>query len=175
MEDAYSINIKKTNIPYFKRVQYYIKIGIGMYTLFGLLYAIGNKSIAIIPFILVVSLFFTLVTAISSYKTKLHLTSFSANNKKAEMHYLHFSEKKTAIVKIEELTTILKNTSSRSGFNCELIILVSDKKFIINKDFDWDFYEIKKIFEFVKYQKKEKLSEKEIFILSKIEHKLKKA
>ena len=174
MEIENNINITHLNISFFKRVKYYFKIFIGITSVFGMLYLIGDKAIDFTTYLIIIFISFGSLTYYSVYRTKLYLTCFTSDSKKIEISYLHYSEEKIIISKIEEIETRLKNTSSRSGFNCELEIFIDKKKFIINRDFDWSFYEIKKIFEYIKLQKKEKLTEKEKFIISRIEHKLKK-
>lgn len=174
MEIENKINLKHLNIPFFKRVEYYLKIFIGITTIFGILYTIGNKPINFTTYMIIMFISFGLLAFYSISRTKLYLTCFNSDSKNVEISYLDFSKEKNIITKIEEIEVKLKNTTSRSGFNCELEIFINKKKFIINNDFDWSYSEMKILFDYIKFNKKENPSEKEKFMISRIVNKLEK-
>ena len=167
------INIDLYKIPFFERAKYYILVFIGIVSIFSLIFALDKDSKDFLTFIIIICLTFGLLISYKIYKTKLYLTSFHSDSQKVEIHYLNYSEEQIAISTIEETEIMLINTTSRAGFNCELEIIIDDKKFIINNDFDWGFSEMKILFEYIKFHKNEKLTEKEKFIISRLEEKLK--
>jgi hypothetical protein len=165
------INIELDKISFFDRAKYYILVFIGIVSIFSLVFALDKDSKDYITFIIIICITFGILISYKIYKTKVYLTDFHSDSQKVEIHYLNYSEEQIAFSTIEETEIILINTTSRTGFNCELEILIDNKKFIINNDFDWSFSEMKKIFEYIKFHKKENLTEKEKFILTKIEEK----
>lgn len=87
---------------------------------------------------------------------------------------MNYSDEKTLTSSVEEIDILIKNTSSRSNFNFEIQMIINDQKFSINKDFDWSFSEMKYLFEYIKHHKKEKLTENEEIIISRIKEEIKK-
>ena len=174
METENIIKIEHPAISFFERVKYYISIYIGIISLFGIFYAFEEGRKGFLSFILFMSLIFGSFITYKIYRAKLYLTDFYSDSYKVEMCYLNCSEEQTILSTIEKLEIKLKNTTSRAGFNCELEIIIDNKKFIINDDFDWGFSEMKTLFEYIKSHKKEILTEKEKFIISRIEEKLKR-
>lgn len=168
------IKIEHPAIPFFERVKYYISIYIGIISLLGLFFAFDEGKKGFLSFILFMSLVFGLFIIYKIYKTKLYLIDFYSDSNKVEICYLNYSEEQTILSTIEKTEIKLKNTTSRAGFNCELEITIGNKKFIINDDFDWGFSEMKTLFEYIKSHKQEILTEKEKFIISRIEEKLKR-
>lgn len=174
METENIIKIGHPVISFFERVKYYISIYIGIISLFGLFYAFDEGRKGFLSFILFMSLVFGLFIIYKIYKTKLYLTDFYSDSYRVEICYLNCSEEQTILSTIEKIEIKLKNTSSRAGFDCEIEIIIDNKKFIINDDFDWGFSEMKTLFEYIKSHKQEILTEKEKFIISRIEEKLKR-
>lgn len=168
------IKIEYPAISFFERVKYYISIYILAISLFGLFYATDEGRKGFLDFIFIISLIFGLFISYKIYKAKLYLTYFYSDSYKVEICYLNYSEEKTILSTIDKIEIKLKNTSSKAGFNCELEITIDNKNFIINDDFDWGFSEMKTLFEYIKYHKQEILTEKEVFIISRIEEKLKR-
>jgi hypothetical protein len=168
------IKIERPVISFFERVKYYISIFIGAISLFGLFYVFDEGREGFLSFILFMSSIFGLFIFYKIYKTKLHLTCFDSDSLEVKVFYLNYSEEQIILTTIENIEVELKNTTSRTGFNCELEIIIDNKKFIINDDFDWGFSEMKILFEYVKSHKQEVLTEKEKFIISRIEEKLKR-
>ena len=168
------IKIEYPAISFFERVKYYISIYILAISLFGLFYTTDEGRKGFLDYIFIISLIFGLFISYKIYKAKLYLTDFYSDSYKVQICYLNYSEEKTILSTIDKIEIKLKNTSSKAGFNCELEITIDNKNFIINDDFDWGFSEMKTLFEYIKYHKQEILTEKEVFIISRIEEKLKR-
>jgi hypothetical protein len=175
MKTEDKISIQHSNITFFKRVRYYLQTFFGIISLMILFLVFKEGPTAVFfSFILIMCLFFGLLIGLKIYKTKLYLTSFYSDSYRVEICYLNCSEEQTILSTIEKIEIKLKNTSSRAGFDCEIEIIIDNKKFIINDDFDWGFSEMKTLFEYIKSHKQEILTEKEKFIISRIEEKLKR-
>ena len=100
--------------------------------------------------------------------------SFYCDSHNVKVCYLNGSKECVIETTVENIDINVRNTSSRAGFNCELLLSVEELEFVITKDFDWNFAEMKQLFEDVKFHKNEKLNEKEKFIIERIENYLNK-
>lgn len=174
MEIENKIIIEQPAITFINRVKRYISIYTLGISLFGLFYVLDNGNKGFLFFIVIVSLIFGLIIIYKIYKAKFYLTKFYSDSYKVEIGFLNYSAEQTIITTIEKIEIKLKNTSSRAGFNCEIEIIVDNKSFVINDDFDWGFSEMKLLFEYIKSHKKEFLTDNEKFIVSRIVEKLKR-
>ena len=175
MKTEDKISIQHSNIPFLKRVKYYVQIYIGIISLLVLFFAFKEDTKAVFfIFILIMCLMFGLFVGYKIYKTKLYLTNFHSDSQNIEVKYLHYSDEKIISSTIDKTEIKLKNTTTRAGFDCEIVIAIEGIKFNINDDFDWNFAEMKTLFEYIKCQRKETLTEKEKHTISRIEEKLKR-
>ena len=117
---------------------------------------------------------FGLILLYKVYQTRYFLLDFESDSNYVKILYLHFNKEKHLETTIDKIEAYLKNTSSRAGFDCELKISIENLEFTIDKNFEWDFEEIKRMFEFIQLHKNIKLSEKDLFNLSRIDHYIQK-
>ena len=167
------IEFKKTNISFLERIKYYVLIFIGIISLISLISFIKSDKGENVTFIIIMSIIFALAISYKLYQQRHFLIFIKSDSKTIEVEYLNYSEREIIKSEINKIEIELKNTSSRSGFNCELIIRIENKKFTINNDFNWSFAEMEEIFQFIKFHKGENLTEKEKHTISRIENKLK--
>jgi len=106
------------------------------------------------------------------WKNRLYLTDFESDLKNISIRYFNGKTEHTEYTQLENIKVELKNTSSRSGFNCELRLTINHKKFVIEDTFDWSLSEMKNLFEYIKKSKSEPLTDKDEFNLSRIEEKI---
>jgi hypothetical protein len=154
-----TISIKHSSISFTERVKYYVLQFVGAISIAGLLSLFNQNN-----FLLFLSIFSALIAVIFAwkiYQTRNYLVDFYSDGKEVKIMYMNLSMEKTIIVPIELTFAQLKNTTSRAGFNCKLWLCIDDLEFIIEKEFDWQYNEIKELFLFIKTNKKEELSEKE--------------
>ncbi|WP_420573971.1 hypothetical protein [Kordia sp.] len=107
-------------------------------------------------------------------KTRLYLVDFFSDSEIVRIRYYKGTKELIKETRLTNTNAILKNTASRSGFDCELRLTINDTKFIINDKYDWSLEEIKYLFEYIKTTKKDSYSEMDILNLSKIEEKVMK-
>lgn len=163
-----TINIEHDYTSYFDRVKYHVLILIGFISFAGII-AIIDSPKTLGTFITVLSLCGALYTAIKIYRNKLYIMAFYSDSNDVKIEYLNVAEECSLKTSIDKLNMKLRNTSSRAGFNCELLMKVDNLNFTITKDHDWNFRDIKHLFHYYKDQKKEVISEKEKLILDRID------
>jgi hypothetical protein len=167
------INITHTYTSYFDRIKYYVMVLIGIVSIFILL-SINESKENLLIFVISTSLIFGFLIALKISKNKLYLVDFYSDSKNVKILYLNGSKEYSTEAAIENIKVNLKNTSSRAGFNYEVVLNVGRLKFRINNDFDWDFIEMKQLFEYVKFHNRDTVSEREKSIVSNLESYLKK-
>lgn len=174
MEKENNITMSHNYISFFERAKYYIIIYIIiiLVILFSLL--LGKEFSNINNNLFIICLFFGFPISFKIYKSRIYLKDFFSDSQTVKIIFLNFSEQQIVISTMAETKVVLNNISSRTGFDCELELSIADKQFIINTDFGWNLTEIKEIFEYIKYQKFEKLTEKEKFTLFRISEAIKK-
>jgi hypothetical protein len=160
MENSIEI-IHKVVTPYFQRIRYYILLFFFMVTLIGLFRLIGNNSLNNFTFLIAFSIPIAILIYNRILKARLYIANFISNSKTVEIIYFNGSKEEKIETSIMNIEVEIKNTSARTNFNYDLIVYHKDLKFIIDKDFDWNFNEMKLLFEFVKFHKNETLTEKE--------------
>lgn len=126
-----------------------------------------------LPIIITVSIF-SIYFLFLVWSNKLYLIDFHCDSKSANLKYTNGKKEVDLTVPINQIQIQLKNTTTRFGFNCDLILKINDKKFIINDTFNWSLTEIKLLFEYVKHFKNEPLTENDKFNLQKINEKCKR-
>ena len=170
-----SIKIEHLETSFIKRVKYYILLYLLLIFVFGLI-AIqksDNNKKALFVFV-IISVIFAIAYLFKILKTKTYIVDFYSDSNKVFVRYFEGLKEKTIESDLKDIKTKLKNVSSRAGFNCELQVKIENLNFLINTDFDWDFREIKNLFEYIQYHKNIALTEQEKSTISRIEHKLKK-
>lgn len=167
------IEIEHNYTSFHERVKSLILLLIGTISLVGIFSMFCLKD-NISTFIIVVSLALGFLSAIKIYQNKLYIFSFYCDSKNAKVYYLDGSKECSIETTLENIEINFRNTTTRSGFDCEIIFTVEKLEFLINKDFDWNFGEMRKLFEYVKIYKEEKITEKEKMIIESIENYLRK-
>lgn len=170
------INIEHFPTTFNKRVKYFASIFFLLFLFLLIFTLFKSDSISKIDFtfILIMSSLFGLILLYKTYQTRYFLLDFESDSNYVKILYLHFNKEKHLETTIDKIEAYLKNTSSRAGFDCELQISIENLDFTIDKNFEWDFVEIRKLFEFIQFHKNIKLSEQDQFILSRIENYIQK-
>jgi len=168
------IEIEHLKTSFTKRIRKYILLYLFLVFLFGAFSVLKSDNKKGLSFFIVMSIIFAAYYLFKILKTKIYMTSFYSDSHKVIVHYFNGFQEKIIESNIENTKTRLKNTSSRAGFDCELLIKIENLNFLINTDFDWDLGEIKKLFEYIQYHKKIELTEQDKFTISRIENKVKK-
>ncbi len=169
-----TIKIEHNYTAFYERVKTLILLFIGLISLFGIFSMFSSIKENIGTFIIALSLIFGFITAIKIYRNRLYIFSFYCDSKNVKVCYLNGSQEYSLETTIENIDINLRNTSSKAGFDCEIIFSVKNLNFIITKDFDWNFEEMKLLFEYVKLYKEEEITEKENSIIQSIENYLEK-
>ena len=172
MENSIEI-IHNEVTPYFKRIKYHIYIFLFAISFGGIILFL-QKASDFGLFLLITSLFLGIITIYRILQSRFYLIDFISDNKNVKIIYHKGFSIIEQELNFENVSVKLKNTTSRAGFNCELIIKISNLRFIVNKDFDWNFNEMKLLFEFVKFHNNETLTEKEKSMISSITNYLEK-
>lgn len=159
------IHIKHYSTPYTDRIRYWV----GFYNLiivsFLIFYLIRNGFDGIVPVIALFLILFIPGLVYQVRNERLYLVDFISDSKDVEIRYFHKKKETTLFTDFDSLAISLKNTTTRGGFNCMIVLKTGNLNFVINNDFDWSFYEMKDLFEYVKRMKKEELSAKDKFNL----------
>ncbi len=169
-----TVKIEHNYTSFYERVKSLILLFIGAISFCGIFSMLSSKD-NIGTFIIVVSLVIGFSIAIKIYRNRLYIFSFYCDSQNVKVCYLNGSKECVIKTTLENIDINLRNTSSRSGFNCEVLLSVEELEFVITNDFDWNFAEMKQLFQDVKIRKNEKLNEKEKFIIERIENYLKKS
>jgi hypothetical protein len=168
-----TIKIEHEYTPFYERVKSLIFLLIGSISFCSLFFIFSSKD-NIGTFIVAISLALGFLTAIKIYRNRLYIFSFYCDSQNVKVCYLRASKECVIETTIENVHINFRNTSSRAGFDCKVLLSVQELEFVITNDFDWNFAEMKQLFEDVKFFKNEKLNEKEKFIIERIENYLKK-
>ena len=167
------IAIEHNYTSFYDRVKSLILLLIGTISLVGIFSMFSIKD-NIGTLIIAVSLALGFLISIKIYRNKLYIFSFYCYSKNTKVYYFNGSKECSIETTLENIEINFRNTTTRSGFDCEVIFSVEKLEFVINKDFDWNFGEMRKLFEYVKTYKEEKITEKEKMIIESIENYLRK-
>ncbi|MBF4463783.1 hypothetical protein [Flavobacterium sp. LC2016-12] len=170
------IKIEHFPTTFNKRVKYFASLFFLLFLFVIILTLFKSDSVSEFNFtlVLLISLFFGLPLLYKTYQNRYFLVDFESDSQNVKILYLHFNEEKYLETTIDKIEVHLKNTSSRAGFDCELKVSAENLDFTIDKYFEWDFVEIRKLFEFIQFHKNIKPSEQDQFILSRIENYIQK-
>jgi hypothetical protein len=169
-----TIKIEHNYTTFYERVKSLILLLIGSISLCGIFSMFSSEKENIGTFIIAISLAFGFIIAIKIYRNRLYIFSFYCDLQNVKVCYLNGSQECLIETTLENIDINFRNTSSRAGFNCEIIFSVERLDFVITKDFDWNFEEMKQLFEYVKLYKEEKITEKEKSVIQSIENYLEK-
>lgn len=161
------MRIEHNYTSFYERIKYLILLWIGatfLCFIFSMFFSKDNTG----TFIIIMSLILGLLALIKIYRNYFYIFSFYCDSKNVKVGYLKGSQKCLIETQLENIDVKFRNTSTRSGFNCELIFNVENIEFIITKDFDWNFGEMKLLFEYVKSHKGQKITDKEKIIIEQI-------
>jgi hypothetical protein len=168
------INIIHEITPYKNRVKYYILTFIGCISLFGVFFSMNNNGKDFSLIILIFLIIFGILVIRDILKTKLYLADFFSDSNFVKIIYFEGSREHLIETNIENIEVKLKNTSVKSNFSFEIILNIDELKFILNKDFDWNFTEMKQLFEYVRFHNNILFTEKEKDLLSRIDNYIEK-
>lgn len=169
-----TIKIEHNYTTFYNRVKSLILLLIGIISLCGIFSMFSSKKENIGTFIIAISLTFGFIIAVKIYRNRLYIISFYCDSQNVKVCYLNGSQECSIETTIENVDINFRNTTSRAGFNCEIRFSVENLNFVITEDFDWNFEEMKQLFEYVKLHKIEKITEKEKSIIQSIENYLEK-
>jgi hypothetical protein len=169
-----TIKIEHNYTTFYERVKSLILLLIATISICGIisLFSSGKENIG--TFIIAISFAFGFITAIKIYRNRLYIFSFYSDSQNVKVCYLKGSQECSIETTLENIDINFRNTSTRAGFNCEIIFSLEKLDFVITKDFDWNFEEMKQLFEYVKLYKEEKITEKEKSVIKSIENYLDK-
>ena len=108
------------------------------------------------------------------WQSNLYVVDVESDSNIINIRYYNKNVEQKICSNIKSTEIVLKNTSSRTGFDCELNLRIENKNYVITDTFDWSLSEMKLLFEYIKYFKNETLSEREKFNLSRLDEKIKK-
>ena len=168
-----TIKIEHNYTSFYERIKSLMFLFIGAISFCGVVSMFSSKN-NIGTFLIAISLALGFLIAIKIYRNKFYIFSFYSDSQNVKVCYLNGSKECVIETTLENIDINFRNTTSRAGFDCEVLLSVEDLEFVITKDFDWNFEEMKQLFEDVKFHKNEKLNEKEKFIIERIESYLKK-
>jgi hypothetical protein len=166
-----TIEFEHCNISFNERIKHYSFILIGIISITGLL-CIINTPENFLPFITIISILFGTVIGYKIYKARYYIVKLFLDAEKIEVTYLDKSKEVYIESLLEKVDFEIIETSSRFYFNCKLMIYLNGLSFEINNDFDWHLDEIKQIFLFLKNHTNENLTEKEKFLIERLEEEL---
>jgi hypothetical protein len=169
-----TIKIEHNYTTFYERVKSLILLLIGSISLCGIFSMFSSENENIGTFIIAISLAFGFIIAIKIHRNRLYIFSFYCDSQNVKVGYLNGSKECLIETTLENIDINFRNTSSRAGFNCEILFGVEKLDFVITKDFDWNFEEMKQLFEYAKLYKEEKITEKEKSVIQSIENYLKK-
>ena len=156
-----SINIVHEVTSFKARVNYHIQIFIGAISVFGLLFFFGKNQNNFLLFISIVALLFGILIGSKIYKNRLYLADFCSDSNTVKIVYFDCSEEQKLETTIDNVAVKLKETTSKSNFNFELILIINDLKFTVEKTFDWNFTEMKNVFGYIRFHNNVPLTDKE--------------
>lgn len=162
------INIKHEGKPYSDRIKYWLSIFIGILFVFYLLFFFKDELDNLIFKVAIIAIILSIYIAFRFRKEKNYLVDFVSDSKNIDLGFFKGNMKVNKKANFNSIEVTLKNTTTRLGFNCELILKIDGKKFIIDRTFDWTFEEMKNLFEYIKHFKNEPLTESDKFNLSKM-------
>lgn len=133
-----------------------------------------NTKIYVVLYFLF-SLCVALVYSYHNYnKLLFYLVDFYSDSEKITVVYFKKNNQLELNTTLNKVKVSLHERTTRSGFKCEMKISIENINFVIEKNTDWEYQEMKKLFLYIKFHKQEKLTENEKSLLSGIEEHLKK-
>jgi hypothetical protein len=169
-----TIKIAHNYTSFYERVKSLLLLFLGSISLCGIFSMFSSEKENIGTFIIAISLAFGFIIAIKIYQNRIYIFSFYCDSQNVKICYLNGSQECSIETTLENTDINFRNTSSRAGFNCEIIFTVEKLDFVITKDFDWNFEEMKQLYKYVKLYKEEKITEKEKSVIHSIENYLEK-
>ena len=165
--------IKKEPTSFVDRVGHWITVFIVILIVFNLLLIFKNPidDFSIKVHLIKLSIIFILfgfMIGIKIRRNKHYLYFFESDSKIVTLGFMRRNNPTKLTTKINDINLWLKNTTTRSGFDCEIRLNIDGKVLFVNNDFDWTYSEMTTMFNFIKTHKKEKISQKEDFTLSRM-------
>lgn len=171
MEKEITFKHSVTSFP--KRIRYLGIIFIYLLSLFLFPYLLETHIESLAIPIIITTLIFIVFYIFLIWKNKLYLSDFYSDSNSVYLRYYDGNKELEINQPLNQIQVHLKNTTTRFGFDCELILKIENKKFYIDDTFNWSLAEMKTLFEYIKHFKNETLSEKDKFNIQKIEDKWK--
>lgn len=168
------INIKHTGTSFGERKSYFFLLFLVIMFLFALIQWIQKGVDNMVWVMIITGIIAGISTALNIIQTRLYLVDFISDSNNISIRYFNGTKEYKYESSIDKIEVKLKNTTSRSGFNCELKVVIDRLKFTIDDKFDWSLTEMKMLFEYIQFHKGITLTETDRFNISKIEEKIKK-
>jgi hypothetical protein len=168
------LNLKHSSTTFLNRSKFWMLILVSILLLFFILfwfeYGIENLNAPMAIF----SLVFGALTVSRLWQNKIYLSDIECDSNVIDIRYYNGKAEHNFSSFLNNTNIELKNTTTRSGFDCKLRLRIDSNKFVIDDTFDWSLSEMKLLFEYIKYYKNESLTETDKFNISKMEEKIKK-
>lgn len=160
----YNDRIKRLLLPYLLILVIFLGIGL-----------VSKESEDLFTWLLLTTLIFAVFIIRDVKRNRFYLTDFVASEFEILLGYQEFNQSRSIKISVEDIHVKLVNTSSRSGFDCELKMHAENLRFVINDRFDWSLKEMKDLFIHYIALKQLEMNELDKLNLSKIEEKIKKS
>jgi hypothetical protein len=166
------LQINHNGFSYFKRIKFLALRFILIILIFLILYLVDNGLKNILIPIASITFGAGIIIVSNIMRNKYYLIDFYSDSQVVKIKY--YNRRKLFIKKtnLKDVEASIKNTTTRAGFNCELRLSIDNIKFTIEDTFEWSLSDIKQLFEYIKFHKKEDFTEMDDFNLSKIENKI---
>lgn len=164
-----TLELEHNYTSFYERLKFYLLIFIGVISILGICFLFFEEESSIM-FSGAICLGFALTLAVKIYRKRHYIYAFHCDSQNVKVSYLDISQERSLKARLDNVRVYFRETSSRAGFNCEMILIVNDSKFVISNDFDWSFREMKQLFEYIKFHKNEQFTDREKAIIEKMKN-----
>jgi hypothetical protein len=168
------INITNDVTSFKRRISVSIQIFLFSVLFFAFAFLSDKNPKYFLIFISLIILVFGIFLFKDILKNKLYLADFYSDSNIVKIVYFNASKEQQLETKIENVVIKIKETSGKTGFNFELKIKINNLNFTIDKTFDWILSDMKDLYLFVQYHNNIKLTDKEKYLVQRIEEHIKK-
>lgn len=127
----------------------------------------------VVLFLTIAIIFLIVILSILIYQSVNYIYEIQIDAKKVRILGERYNEKWIEETEIQNLDIFINEKHTKTGYHYYLIIKSDNKKFVINKLFNWNYFILYKLYEEFKEAKSEKLMKNEKFLLNGIEKKAK--
>jgi hypothetical protein len=168
------LNIKHSETSFSRRRNYWAVTLVGILSVFFLLFWFKQGIDNVLIPMTIITIVFGGSIALRIWQNKFYLVDFFSDSDNVNIRYFNGNKGLEKNAALRDTKIVLKNTTSRSGFDCELRLKIDNTTFIVEDTFDWSLSEMKWLFEYIKHFKNEPLTDKDKFNVSRMEEKIKK-